>query len=116
MSVVTELDPQTIEHLREAHIVHGRSSGDRLATYRSIGDLLTEQTAHQHDKTWLIHYDAESRREELTYSQFSARVRQAAAVLVDFGVRRGDRVATIAYNHSETVIAYFACWLLGATV
>ena len=42
---------------------------------------------------------------------------QAAGFLYDdLGVRRGDRVATIAYNHLDTVIIYFACWLIGAAV
>ena len=42
---------------------------------------------------------------------------QAAGFLYDdLGVRRGDRVATIAYNHLDTVILYFACWLIGAAV
>ena len=69
------------------------------------------------DKTFLIHYDAEGKRDELTYAQFNAKVHQAASFLYDdLGVRRGDRVATIAYNHSDTVIIYFACWLIGAAV
>src|SRR5262249_33428056 len=32
------------------------------------------------------------------------------------GVQRGERVATVAYNHPDTVLAYFACWKIGATV
>ncbi len=34
----------------------------------------------------------------------------------ELGVRRGDRVATIAHNHRDTVLIYFACWLIGAAV
>ena len=34
----------------------------------------------------------------------------------DLGIRRGDRVATIAYNHLDTVLIYFACWVIGAAV
>src|SRR5262249_39223473 len=69
------------------------------------------------DKTFLIHYDADGNREELTYAEVNARVHQTAHLLYDdLGVRRGDRVATIGYNHSDTVIIYFACWVLGAAV
>src|SRR5438094_7072664 len=32
------------------------------------------------------------------------------------GIRRGDRIATISLNHSDTVIQYFAAWLMGACV
>src|SRR5258708_6725222 len=116
MTILTELDTQTLENLRAAHIVHGRSPEQRFSAYQSIGDLLAAQTARQPNKVFLIHYNADGQREDFTYAQFSARVHQTAHVLVDLGVRCGDRVATIAYNHSETVIAYFACWLIGATV
>ena len=34
----------------------------------------------------------------------------------DLGIRRGDRVVTIAYNHVDTVLIYFACWVIGAAV
>jgi long-chain acyl-CoA synthetase len=42
------------------------------------------------------------------------RVAQGAALLTALGVRRGDRVATFAHNHVETVVAYFAAWSVGA--
>ncbi|MHB8625277.1 MAG: class I adenylate-forming enzyme family protein [Aggregatilineales bacterium] len=113
---MAELDAQTLDNLRAAHIVHGRPPEQRFSPYQSIGELLAAHTARQPDKVFLIHYNADGQREEFTYKQFSARIHQTAHVLADLGVRRGDRVATIAYNHSETVIAYFACWLIGATV
>ncbi|MEP7191200.1 MAG: class I adenylate-forming enzyme family protein, partial [Roseiflexaceae bacterium] len=56
-------------------------------------------------------------RETFTYAEFDARVNQMANFLAaSCGVRRGDRVATVAHNHPDTLLAYFACWKIGATV
>ena len=90
---------------------------EHLVPYSSIGDLLDRQAAASANKIWLIHYDADGNREEFTYGEFNRLVNQAANYLChDLGIRRGDRVATIGYNHADLVILYFACWKLGATV
>ncbi|TVR20653.1 MAG: long-chain fatty acid--CoA ligase [Anaerolineaceae bacterium] len=68
-------------------------------------------------RPFMIHIDGDGGREELDFADFNIRVHQTANFLHDdLGVRRGDRVATIAYNHSETAIVYFACWVIGAAV
>src|SRR5579859_7351320 len=102
MTILTELDTQTLDNLRAAHIVHGRPPEQPFTPYQSIGDVLAAHTARQPDKVFLIHYNADGQRQEFTYRQFSGHVQQTAHVLADLGVKRGDRVATIAYNHSET--------------
>jgi long-chain acyl-CoA synthetase len=52
-----------------------------------------------------------------TYAQFGTLVQEAAAFLHDHvGLRRGDRLATILFNHDATVILYFAAWISGVTV
>ncbi|MDX2162406.1 MAG: class I adenylate-forming enzyme family protein [bacterium] len=85
--------------------------------FRNLRHVLSLHASVTPDKEFLIHYDAAGARESLTYAQFNARVHQAAGFLYDdLGVRRGDTVATIAYNHPDTVIVYFACWLIGARV
>ncbi len=114
---MSELDAQTLENLRAAHFVHGRPSENRFVKFGSIGAVLEHHAATQPDKTFLIHYTVDGERDEHTYVQFNARVNQIANVLVrDFGVKKGDRVATIAYNHADTVAIYFACWKIGAAV
>src|SRR5207245_2092476 len=41
----------------------------------------------------------------------------AATVLRErLGLRRGDRVATVLFNHDQTVFVYFAVWTLGVAV
>src|SRR5262249_49499289 len=85
--------------------------------YRNFRHLLSTHAKVSPVKSFLIHYDAEGDREELNYGELSARVHQTANFLHDdLHVKRGDRVATIGYNHSDTVIIYFACWIIGAVV
>jgi fatty-acyl-CoA synthase len=51
-----------------------------------------------------------------TYAQVIARARRLARALIGAGVSRGDRVATLAWNHSEHLEAYFGIPLAGATI
>jgi long-chain acyl-CoA synthetase len=72
-----------------------------------------ERTPHA---TYLVGYDAKGTRTAFTYREFADRVSRMANGLVGLGIKPGDRVATFASNHVETVIAYFAAWTLGACV
>jgi fatty-acyl-CoA synthase len=64
------------------------------------------------DKTAAI--DLASRR-HLTYSQFDSRISRLAAHLRDrLNVSRGDRVAVLALNTTDTLEVQFACGRLGA--
>ncbi len=52
-----------------------------------------------------------------TYAEFGTVVQQAAVFLHDrIGLRRGDRLATILFNHDITVVLYFAAWTAGLTI
>ena len=51
-----------------------------------------------------------------SYGEFAARTRRLARVLQELGVRPGDRVATLAWNHREHLEAYFAAPLIGAVL
>jgi long-chain acyl-CoA synthetase len=113
----SQLSPATLANLRAAQTVHGVPAHAHKVPFRNLRHLLSLHATVTPDKVFLIHYDADGKREEYTYAEFNALVHQTASYLYDdLGVRRGDRVATIAYNHVDTVIAYFACWLIGAAV
>lgn len=109
-------DKQTQENILKARTLNGIPPYQYLVPYRSVKHMLENRVQETPDKVYLIHYDADGNREEFTYGQFNARVNQIANFLVAHGVKRGSRVATIAHNHSDTVMIYFACWKIGAAV
>lgn len=84
--------------------------------FQNIGEMLLRHARHYDTKPYLIFYDPEGVRIEYGYKDFFMLVQQCANLLVAHGVQRGDRVVTISHNHADTVIQYFACWLLGACV
>jgi fatty-acyl-CoA synthase len=51
-----------------------------------------------------------------TYADFAARTQRLAGVLRDLGVRRGDRVATLAWNSHRHLELYWAIPLSGAVL
>ena len=113
----TQMDPLTAANLYDAHIKDGVPPEHRKVPFRNIRDLLSLHAKTSGSKTFLIYYDENDQAQKLSYAEFNARVHQAANFMVeDLGVGRGDRVATIAYNHLDTVVIYFACWVIGAAV
>jgi fatty-acyl-CoA synthase len=51
-----------------------------------------------------------------TYADFAARTRRLAGALCRLGIRRGDRVATLGWNHSHHLETYFAVPLIGGVL
>ncbi len=51
-----------------------------------------------------------------TYREYGHRVRKLASALVGLGVRKGDRVATLAWNQHRHLEAYFAVPSIGAVL
>ncbi len=102
-----------------AKIAHARSLPAPVAgkiEYQNIGELLFRQARYYDTKPYLIFYDLSGKRTQYSYKDFFALVSQCANLMASHGVRRGDRIATISHNHSDTVIQYFAAWLMGACV
>lgn len=66
------------------------------------------------EQPWLIYYDEKGTRTSWSYSVFIDVSRRLAALLTKHGVERGHRVAIASHNHPDTILAYFACWYLGA--
>ena len=112
-----DMDSLTESNLYQAHIKDGIPQEMRKVPFRNIRDLLSQHSKTSGGKTFLIFYDSAGERQALSYGEFNARVHQAANFMVDdLGIQRGDRVATIADNHVDTVLIYFACWVIGAAV
>lgn len=111
------VDEATLAKISAAQTLNGVPQQQRKIPFDNIRQLLSQHARTTPEKTFMINYDTDGSREELTFAEFNARAHQVANLLHDdLGVKRGDRVATIAYNHSDTAVIYFACWLIGATV
>jgi len=92
--------------------------------WRSFAEFFDERVhdAHHANKPFLTYYDesgsaTESVRRVYSYARFGELVGRAATVMRErLGLRRGDRVATVLFNHDQTVLAYFAAWTIGVAV
>jgi len=105
------------DHIAQARRIEGCTPP---LPWASFADFFTSRV---YDRT-LIHRpfltycdDDTSSQYTYTYAQFGTVVQEAAAFLHHHvGLRRGDRLATVLFNHDVTVILYFAAWLSGCTV
>ena len=78
---------------------------------QSIPELLRQRAAAAPDKIFLL---SEAHKRQFTYREFDAAVARVAGMLWANGVRKGDVVSLLLPNSVEYVIAYFACWHIGA--
>ena len=78
---------------------------------RTIPELLKQRVSAAPDKPFLL---SEADGRQFTYKEFEAAVMRTAQMLAANGVRNGDVVSLLLPNSVEYVIAYFACWQLGA--
>lgn len=104
------------ESIAAARSVAGRPFDALEVRFSSLGEMLDRRAAATPDATWLVFYDDDGSRLEITYRAFAELVGRTAGYLRGAGIGPGDRVATLAHNHFETVIQYFAAWWIGATV
>ncbi len=69
---------------------------------------------HPRDKPAMIHEDPSGNVREVSWGELQDLANQAAAVLRDAGVVRGDRVAVVLPPTPETAAIFFGTWKLGA--
>jgi long-chain acyl-CoA synthetase len=77
----------------------------------NLPELLRARVDAMPDKPFLF---SEIDGREFTYSQFASAVDRASRLLAAHGVSKGDVVSLLMPNSAEYIIAYFACWNLGA--
>src|SRR5215204_4189957 len=78
---------------------------------RSIPELSKQRVTATPSKLFLF---SETDKRQFTYKEFQAAVMRTARMLAAKGVRKGDVVSLLLPNSVEYVIAYFACWQIGA--
>jgi long-chain acyl-CoA synthetase len=102
-----------LDHIAQAQHMDG--PGFSLP-WRSFEEFFA---ARVNDPAWamrpfLVYLDDERDvRRTYSYSQFGRKVRQLALVLRKLGLRRGDRLAMMFFNHDQAVLLYFAVWTIG---
>ena len=79
--------------------------------FQNLRELLEARAAAATEKVFLFS-EADGRR--FTYGEFDAAVNRAANMLSSRGVGKGDVVGLLLPNSAEYVVAYFACFKLGA--
>ncbi len=84
--------------------------------FNSFAELLLTRGREQADDVFLIFNDDDGQRSELTYAEFQERCACTASYMRELGLSPGDRIATAAHNHSDTIVQYFAAWALGLCV
>ncbi len=77
----------------------------------NLRELLEARVTDSPEKLFLFS-EADSRR--FTYREIDDAVNRAAAMLMSLGIRKGDVVSLLMPNSAEYIVAYFACWKLGA--
>ena len=78
---------------------------------QNISELLRQRVNAAPDKPFLF---SETDKRQFTYKEFEAAVKRTAALLAENGIGKGDVVSLLLPNSVEYVIAYFACWQIGA--
>ena len=81
------------------------------AAHKNLEQLLAQRVAQSPDKHFLF---SEADGRQFTYAEFASAVDRASRLLASRGVGRGDVVSLLMPNSAEYIIAYFACWKLGA--
>lgn len=102
-------------------IAHARTITDSTSDagyvgFENIGELLFKRARDYDTKPFLIFYDLEGNRREDNYKDFFMLCGMCANMMYAYGLRRGDKIATISHNHADTVVHYFSAWLMGLCV
>lgn len=107
---------ETQNKISQARNLSNRPFTDKMIPYKNFAQLFREQAEKNPNKTYLIYRDG-SERKELSYKDIYNEARKIAAYLYhEMGIRPGDRVSTLAYNHDRTVVIYYAIWMIGAVL
>lgn len=74
-----------------------------------LGEMVTRSARKFPDREAMIYGDT-----RLTYKQFNARINRLAHGLMDLGIKKGSKVAILAFNCNQFMETYFALAKIGA--
>jgi long-chain acyl-CoA synthetase len=105
------------DHVRQARKVEGLCPP---LPWNSFADFFKSRVYDRAlvNRTFLIYCDDDRAvRYTYSYGEFGTVVQSVATFLHDrVGLRPGDRLATMLFNHDVTVALYFGAWILGVTI
>lgn len=81
-----------------------------------IGDGLKRTSYRFPTRPALIYYNTEGKQTTYTYKELNEKVNQVSRSLVNFGVKKGDRIAVISRNSPEMVLLSYALLKIGVWV
>ncbi len=110
------MDETITKNIIKAHYFGERSATDYLVEYKNILEILNDHVERKGNQVYITFYDDDEKAETLTYKEFAGKSFRLANYLLHNGIRKGDKVATFSHNHIDTVVLYFACWIMGAVV
>src|SRR5436305_8162440 len=87
------------------------NSGKSENEAENLRQLLESRASGSPDKTFLF---SETDGRRFTYAEFNRSVDATARMLASHTIKKGDVVSLLMPNSAECIIAYFACWKLGA--
>jgi acyl-CoA synthetase (AMP-forming)/AMP-acid ligase II len=77
----------------------------------NVRQLLETRVSEYGDKPFLF---SEADARSWSYAEFDRAVNRTANMLISRGIAKGDVVSLLMPNSAEYIIAYFACWKIGA--
>lgn len=110
------MNNQLLELIAHARTITDPNDPAGHVGYENIGELMFRRARDFDTKPFLIYYDSQGNRREDNYKDFFMLCGMCANMMRSYGLKRGDRIATISHNHADTVIHYFAAWLMGVCV
>lgn len=85
-----------------------------LKKWGLIGEGLKRTSNRYPSKKALIYYNTDGEQITFTYKELNEKVNQVSHSLIEMGVKKGDRIASIGRNSPEMVILAYALLKIGA--
>jgi len=93
---------------------HNRMTDGAMQTFALTLDKFLEHAAKWHPRAEVVTASEGRVTERITYADLKARSQRVSTVLERLGIRRGDRVASLAWNSQSHVEAWYAIMGMGA--
>jgi acyl-CoA synthetase (AMP-forming)/AMP-acid ligase II len=91
--------------------MYNAMSEESNKNFSSLRELVERRAAEKPGETYLF---SEADGRSWTFAEFDCAINRTANLLKSNGIGKGDVVSLLMPNSAEYIIAYFACWKIGA--